>query len=155
LYDWRKQLRIDRSWRPWHHKSNHGSHRRQLTDTEERLIEEAVWERAARGGKTDRKLVRIVVRAVTLETRGSWIDICVSSIGNLMHRLHFTRRVAHVQRRHEVDSDAEAAFQADVAQILCDSGFDRSSVISNMDETAIHLHGGRNVTWAKVGADGG
>jgi hypothetical protein len=29
----------------------------------------------------------------------------------------------------------------------------RSSVI-NMDETATRLHGGRNVTWAKVRADG-
>jgi hypothetical protein len=79
--------------------------------------------------------------------------MCVSSIGNLMHRLRFTPRVAHVQRRYEVGLDAEAAFQAEVAQILCDPGFDRSSVI-NMDETAIRLHGGRNVTWAKVGADG-
>jgi hypothetical protein len=99
--------------------------------------------------------VQIVVRAVTLETGGTWVDMCGSSIGDLMHRLRFTPRVAHVvvQRRHEVDLDAEAAFKAEVDPVLCDSGIDRSGVI-NLDGTAARLRGVRNVTWVKAGADG-
>jgi hypothetical protein len=90
---------VDAAWRPWNHEANHGSHIRKLNDIEEKLIEEAPNERSAGGERIDRKLVQIVVRQVTLETRGRWIDMCLSSMGYLMHRLGFTPRQAHVRRR--------------------------------------------------------
>jgi hypothetical protein len=67
--------------------------------------------------------------------------------------LDFTSRVADIQRRHESDPEGEAAFQAEVAQVLCEAGFDRSILI-NIDETAVRLGGGMNMTWPKVGPDG-
>jgi hypothetical protein len=57
LYKWRDHLEVDATWRPWNHKVNHGSHRRKLNDIEEKMIEEALNERSARGEKIDRKLV--------------------------------------------------------------------------------------------------
>jgi hypothetical protein len=146
-------VEVDAMWRPWNHKVNHGSHRRKLNDIEEKVIEEALNERSARGEKIDRKLVQIVVRQITLETRGVRIDMCLSSMGNLMHRLGFTPRAAHVRRRHEADPHAEAAFQAAVDDILADPMFNPSNLI-NLNETAVRIHGGRNMTWAKRNADG-
>jgi hypothetical protein len=73
LYSWRDHLEVDATWRPWNHIVDHGSHRRKLNDLEEKRIEEALNERSARGEWIDRKLVQIVVRQITLETRG-WLD---------------------------------------------------------------------------------
>jgi hypothetical protein len=123
LYKWRDHLEVGATWRPWNHKVNHGSHKRKLKVIEVKLIEEALNERSARGGKTDRKPGRTVVRQITLETRGVWIDMCLSSMGYLMHRLGFTTRAAHVRRSHEADPHAKAAFQAAVDGVLADPGF--------------------------------
>jgi hypothetical protein len=139
---------MDATWRPWNHKVKQGSHRRKLNDIEEKMIEEALNERSARGEKIDRKLVQIVVRQITLETRGVWIGMCVSSMGNLMHRLCFTPRAAHVRRSHEADPHAEATFQAVVDYSLADPMFNPSNLI-NLDEIAVRIHGGRNVTYAE------
>jgi hypothetical protein len=79
---------------------------------EEKLIEEARNERWARGVPIDRKLVRIVVLQITLETRGVWIDMCLSSPSRLTHRLGFAARAAHVRGRQVADARAEAAFPA-------------------------------------------
>jgi hypothetical protein len=57
-------------------------------------------------------------------------------MSNLMHRLGFTPRAAHVWRRHEADPHAEAPFQAAVDDILADPMFNPSNLI-NLDETAV------------------
>jgi hypothetical protein len=75
LYAWRDHLEVDATWRRRNHKIDHGSHCRKLNDFEEKLIEEALNEQAARGEKIDRKLVPIVVRQITLETRGFWVEM--------------------------------------------------------------------------------
>jgi hypothetical protein len=96
----RDHLEVDGTWRPWNHRVNHGSHNCKLNDFEEKLSEEALNERrSARGEKIDGKLGHIVVRQITLQTRGVWIAMCLSSRGCLMHHLAFTPRAAHVQRR--------------------------------------------------------
>jgi hypothetical protein len=118
------------------------------------LNEEALNERSARGEKLDRKLVQIVVRQITLQTRGVWIDMCLSSMSNLMHRLGFAPRAAHVQRRQEQDPHAEAAFQVAVSSILADPSFNPINLI-NLDETAVRIVGGRNMTWARMEYDTG
>jgi hypothetical protein len=81
------QLTADATWRPSNHGVNRRSHIRQLNDVEETLIEDALNERSARRGKIDGKLAQIVVRQITLETRGVSIDICPPSMGRPMHRL--------------------------------------------------------------------
>jgi hypothetical protein len=101
----------------------------------------------------DRKLVQIIVRQITLETRGLWVDMCRASQGHLLHRLGYTRREAHVRRRREADPDAEAAFQVAVDSILASPGMNHSH-LKDLDWTAVRLYGGRNMTWAKIGADG-
>jgi transposase len=98
VYAWRDHLEVDATWRPWSHKVSHGFHSRRLNDIEEKRIEEALNERSVRGEKIDGKLVQIVVRQITLETRRVWIDMCLSSMCRLMHRLGFTPRAAHVRR---------------------------------------------------------
>jgi hypothetical protein len=50
-------------------------------------------------------------------------------MGNLVHRLGFTPRAAHVRRHHEADPHAEAAFQAAVDIVLADPGFKPSNLI--------------------------
>jgi hypothetical protein len=84
LYAWRDHLEVDATWIPWNHKVNHGSHSRKLNDIEEQLIEDALNERSARGEEIDRKLVRIVVRQLTLETRGVWLE-CVDWHVSVIH----------------------------------------------------------------------
>jgi hypothetical protein len=106
-----------------------------------------------RGEKIDRQLVQIVVRQITLEIRGVWVEMSLSSLGHLMHRLGFTPQAAHVRRRQEADPHAEAAFQVAVSSILADPSFNPGSLIS-LDETAVRVVVGRNMTWAKMGADG-
>jgi hypothetical protein len=66
LCAWGDHLGVDDTWND---KVNHGSPNRKLNDMEEKLIEEAVNERSARGEKLCRKPVQIV-RQITLETRG-------------------------------------------------------------------------------------
>jgi hypothetical protein len=108
------------------------------------MIEDAVNQRTSRGEKIDRKLVQIVVRQIALETRGVWIDVCLSSMGNLMHRLGFTPWAAHVRRRHEADPHAEAALQAAVDGVPADPSFNPGDLIG-LDETAVSIFGGRNI----------
>jgi hypothetical protein len=81
----------------------------------------------ARREKIDRQLVQIVVRQITLETRGIWVEVSRSTLGRLMHRLGFTPRATHVRRRQEPDPHAEAAFQVAVSSILADPSFNPSS----------------------------
>jgi hypothetical protein len=107
LYKWGGDLQVDATWRLWNNRVDHGSDRRKLSDIEEKMIEEALNERWARGEKIDGKPVQIVVRQITLETRGVWLNMCLSSMGRLMHCLGFTPRAAHVRRRHEVGPHAE------------------------------------------------
>jgi hypothetical protein len=95
-------------------------HNCKLNVIEEKLIEDAMNERSARGEKIDRKPVQIVVRQGTLETRGRRIDMCLSSLGCLMHHLGLTPRAAHVRRRHEADPPAEATLLSAVDDILAD-----------------------------------
>jgi hypothetical protein len=153
LYTWRDHLEVDATWGPWNHKVNHGSHSRKLNDMEELVIEEAPNWRSALGEKIDRMLVQIVVRQITLGTRGVWVEMCLSSLGCLRHRLGFTPGAAHVRRRQEPDPHAEAAFQAAVDDILAAPSFNPSN-LSNLEETAVRIFGGRNMTWAERGADG-
>jgi hypothetical protein len=70
LYRWRDRLEVDATWRPWDHQVNHGSHNCELNVLEEKRMEETLNVRSARAEKIDRKLVQIVVRQITLETRG-------------------------------------------------------------------------------------
>jgi hypothetical protein len=77
LHKWRDPLEVDATWRPWNHKVNDSSHNCKLGVIEEKLIEEALNERSARGEKIDLKLVWMVMREITLETRGSgWNCLC-------------------------------------------------------------------------------
>jgi hypothetical protein len=105
---------VDATWRPWNQKVDHGSHSRKLNDIEEKLTEEALNERCSRAEKIDRKLVQMVVRRISLETRGVLVEMRASSIGHPMHRLGFARGEAHVRRRQEADPRTEAAFRAAV-----------------------------------------
>jgi hypothetical protein len=44
FFDWRKQVRVDGTWRPWSHKLSDGSDGQKGINSEEELIEEAVSE---------------------------------------------------------------------------------------------------------------
>ena len=102
---------------------------------------------ASRGDKVDRRLVQLVVRAVTLETGVGWADLCLPALGGLLHRLAFTPGAAQVERRQEVDPGEEARLQADVAKVMSchrthvrESGMDRSR-LTTVDETAVRQCG--------------
>jgi hypothetical protein len=153
LYKWRDHFEVDATWRPWNHEVNHGSHKHKLNDIEEKMIEEALNELSAGGEKMDRKLGQMVVRPITLETRGVWVEMSLSSLGRLMHRLGFTPRAAHAgaatwrtrtQRLH-----SRPPWMTSFAGPRFNPG-----ILINLDETAIRIHGGRNMTSAKTGADG-
>jgi hypothetical protein len=103
--------------------------------------------------KIDRSLVQIVVRQFTLETLRGWVGMCPSSISSLMHRLGLTPGEARLRRCQEADRAEEAAFQDTMDSIMGEPTFHPCNPI-NLDETAVTVYGGRNVTWARRGADG-
>jgi hypothetical protein len=109
LCKWRDHLAVDASWRPWNQTVNPSLHNRKLTDHEENQSGEARMARCARGESIDRKLAQIVIRQITLETRGVWVSMCLSSVSGLMHPVGFTPRGAHIRHRQEADLRAEGA----------------------------------------------
>jgi hypothetical protein len=122
---------------------NYGSRNGGQNDIEKKLIDEALYERCARGEIVDRRLVQVIVQQITLATGGGWgcvVDIVSVSRGPC-------------RRRREADLHTEAEIQASVECILADPRFSPSRVIGQ-DGNAVRTDGGRNMTWATRSAAG-
>jgi hypothetical protein len=93
LFGWCDHPEADTSWKPWNHASNHGSDERRLNGIEEMLIEDAL------PLKIHRKRMWIIARWITIETRGGWIDMRLSSVSSPMHRVLHLYLICHLAVR--------------------------------------------------------